>query len=69
MYFAIQKGFNKSTGEIMAWINSDDIYNPGTFRIVADIFTTLHNIEWLNGMPCTYNEEGLCVKIGPCIRW
>ena len=24
MYHAIQKGFNKSSGEVMTWINSDD---------------------------------------------
>ena len=26
---AINKGFNRTTGEILAWINSDDTYNPG----------------------------------------
>jgi glycosyltransferase involved in cell wall biosynthesis len=26
---AINKGFGLSTGEIMAWINSDDLYTPG----------------------------------------
>jgi len=26
---AINKGFNRATGEIFAWINSDDTYNPG----------------------------------------
>lgn len=26
---AINKGFNHATGEIFAWINSDDTYNPG----------------------------------------
>lgn len=25
---AINKGFNRATGEILAWINSDDTYNP-----------------------------------------
>src|SRR5262245_25856999 len=29
---ALNKGFAKTTGEIMAWINSDDMYLPWTFK-------------------------------------
>ncbi len=32
---AINKGFKMATGEIMAWINSDDFYLPGTLAFVA----------------------------------
>jgi len=32
---AINKGFRKATGDIMAWINSDDIYMPGTLKRIA----------------------------------
>src|SRR5947207_1345770 len=32
---AINKGFEMATGEIMAWINSDDFYLPGTLAFVA----------------------------------
>ena len=35
---AINKGFQKSTGKIMAWLNSDDTYLPDTFyKIMKNI--------------------------------
>ena len=35
---ALNKGFKKARGEIIAWINSDDWYEPGSFFVVADFF-------------------------------
>ena len=33
---AINKGFERSTGEIMCWLNSDDYYPPDTLKTVAE---------------------------------
>jgi glycosyltransferase involved in cell wall biosynthesis len=46
-YDAINKGFVKCTGDIMAWINSDDKYTPWAFSIISEIFTTFPEIDWL----------------------
>ncbi|MDX9762897.1 MAG: glycosyltransferase family 2 protein [Desulfomonilia bacterium] len=62
-YDAINKGFSKSTGEIMAWINSDDKYTPWTFAIVADIFTRFPEIDWLTtSYPLCLNKAGYTVS-------
>ena len=36
---AINEGFNRATGSILCWINSDDMYLPGIFNMVATYFT------------------------------
>lgn len=32
---AVNKGFRHCTGEITTWLNSDDVYHPNTFSVVA----------------------------------
>ena len=38
MYDGIAKGFDQSTGEILAWLNSDDLYEPGVLRRAGRYF-------------------------------
>lgn len=35
---AINKGFERATGEIFGWLNSDDWYHPGALKAVAEAF-------------------------------
>jgi len=61
-YDAINKGFNKTTGEIMAWLNSDDKYTPWVFSVVAEIFRTYPEVEWLTSIyPLIWDVEGRVV--------
>lgn len=70
-YHAIQKGFEKSTGEIMAWLNSDDKYLPRAFFTVAEIFAKYKNVNWLMGLAREYTESGALVGqiTLPWCRW
>lgn len=61
-YAAINKGFSHSTGEIMAWLNSDDIYFGGALKTVASIMSDLKEVEWLTTLsPAAYDYKGFCL--------
>lgn len=69
LYDGIQKGFEKSTGEVMAWLNSDDMYHPGALFTVAEIFASFQEVDWLMGKPSTFDEYGRVVFCGDLKRW
>jgi len=68
MYDAIQKGFNHSTGEIMAWLNADDMYHIGALFTIAEIFSSFPEVEWLEGINTFWDNHysgGRVVAIEP----
>jgi hypothetical protein len=66
---AINKGFAKTNGEIMGWLNSDDMHLPWTLSVVAEIFGTIPEIEWLTTLfPLGFDARGRvvrCAQRGP----
>jgi glycosyltransferase involved in cell wall biosynthesis len=59
-YHAINKGFSRSTGEVMAWLNSDDKYLPWSLSVVGELFGSFREIEWLTTLyPLCLDERGV----------
>lgn len=69
LYDAVQKGFDQSTGEIMAWINSDDLYHSKALFTVSEIFGKFNQVNWLQGIPSTFDEMGRTVGVSGIKRW
>lgn len=57
-YEAIQKGLSRATGEVMCWLNADDIFMPWTLSAVDEIFTTHPDVDWITGQPAFMNRCG-----------
>ncbi|HWS23040.1 MAG TPA: glycosyltransferase family 2 protein [Anaerolineales bacterium] len=55
---ALNKGFHLATGDIFAWINSDDTYEPGTFKAVAEFFERNPEIGMVYGDAHFIDDEG-----------
>ena len=61
MYDALNSGFKRATGEIMGWLNSDDLLINKSLFTLADIFRNNADVEWLQGHPCLADESGRIV--------
>ena len=58
LYDALQKGFGRSSGEIMAWLNADDMYHPKSLFTVAELFGRFGEVHWLMGANTYFDEAG-----------
>ena len=55
---AIISGFEKISGDIMAWLNSDDLLMPGTLRYVGEYFAAHPEVDAIYGNRIIINEHG-----------
>jgi glycosyltransferase involved in cell wall biosynthesis len=69
MYDALNKGFARTSGEIMSWISGTDQYHVGGLFVVASVFRDLPEVEWITGRPTLFSEEGMTIKILDIARW
>lgn len=69
MYDALNKGFDRSTGEIMLYINSDDILQKGSLNTISHIFTRFENVDWITGYTCCINEKSEFISAELSKNW
>ncbi len=61
---AINRGFSRTSGEIMAWLNSDDLLLPGAIQTVANFFKKHPDVDVVYGNRLLIDENDM--EIG---RW
>ena len=69
MYDALNKGFARTSGEIMGWISATDMLHTGALLAVGGIFRDLPEVEWITGRPTWFNEDGMSTRVGELQRW
>ncbi len=60
---AINKGIERTSGEIVAYINSDDYYLPGAFEKAVALFESSGS-SWVGGGVRDLDEEGNPTELG-----
>lgn len=63
---ALNKGFERATGEIIGWLNSDDLYCPGSLARVAKAYQTYPADEaWYGGLYLVDDEDRVLNALWP----
>ena len=62
-YHAIKKGFSYATGDILAWINADDILMPWTFSVVREIFSRFPQVDWITGSTGFLSDTSQLIRV------
>lgn len=59
---ALCRGFDRATGEIFCWLNSDDLFEPWTLREVVDFFESHPHVDFIYGDGTWISEDGTVLK-------
>jgi glycosyltransferase involved in cell wall biosynthesis len=59
---AINKGLAQTTGDVVAWLNTDDLYAPGALAAVAEAFRASPDSRWLVGRYEVIDESGRVIR-------
>ena len=62
---AINKGMRLATGEVAAWLNSDDLLVPGALHQIVEAFIAYPEATAIYGLGAKINREGELIRVVP----
>lgn len=66
---AVNQGILRATGEIVGWLNSDDVYYPGALHSVLDFFALHPEVQVLYGDADHIDENDQYIGPYPTKEW
>lgn len=64
---AVAKGLAQAQGQIVAWLNADDTYEPGAIRRAVDYLTANPDVDVVYGDGWWIDETGKPIRIYPTV--
>ena len=61
---ALNKALHMVTGEVIGWLNSDDLYEPGALQAIAEVFAREPQTQWAYGKVRIIDERNRPIR-----RW
>jgi glycosyltransferase involved in cell wall biosynthesis len=66
---AVNKGLLRARGDVIGWLNSDDVYYPGAIKSVCDFFAANPGIELVYGDGNHIDEHDGVIEAYPTEDW
>jgi glycosyltransferase involved in cell wall biosynthesis len=61
---AANKGVALTSGEVVAWLNADDVYEPGALNAVGKAFAEHPQSNWVTGYCPIVDADGVEIRMG-----
>jgi glycosyltransferase involved in cell wall biosynthesis len=69
MYDAVNKGFMRATGDVYAWADADNTFEPGAFAAIAKTFVSFPETQWVIAAGDNMNEKWEKTNRGLCLMY
>ncbi len=66
---AMDQGFRRARGDLLCWVNSDDVLFPGALSAVAAAWRRSGGADWIAGNCCWLDPEGRVLRCSRGMGW
>ena len=66
---ALNNGFRNSNGEILCWLNSDDLFEPSAVSIAVDFLKRNKNVDMVFGENIQIDKKGNMLRVNRGCYW